>query len=223
MRIAPWITLPLLGALVLQPAPAAAQGVRISFGARLGPEVRVYAYSPDRLGDWRANYVRWTPVTLYDINGHYYRRAVRGARPVLVYKYHNQYFLPPDDQGWRGRDHRYNYRRAPNQTDYGRARPYEEITVDPRLGAEVGVFGYSTERAGDWRRNYRRWTPVIVYEFNGRYYMHEAPGARPVALYRFGEEYFLPPDDPSWIGVDRRFDYNHRPNDEDRRRVPPAP
>ena len=221
MRISTLVTLPLLGALLALPAPSVAQseGVRVTFGTRLGPEIYLSAYSADRFGDWRTSYTRWTPVTLYDVNGHYYRYQVRGARPVLVYRYRNDFFLPPQDKGWRGRDRRYNYRRVPGDADYGRARPYEPFEIDARLGPEIGVFAYSVDRAGDWRRNYRRWTPVVVYEFRGRYFTNSAPGARPVMVYRYGNEFFLPPDDPAWNGFDRRFDYNRIPTPDDRGRV----
>jgi hypothetical protein len=220
MRITTLVTLPLFGALLVVPTRASAQvTISVSFGTRLGPEIGVFAYAPDRLGDWRTNYRRWTPVTLYDINGHYYRNPVRGARPVLVYSYRNEYFLPPQDESWRNADRRYNYRRQPTRDDYGRVRPYAPVVVDPRLGSEIGVLGYSAERAGDWRKNYRRWTPVTVYEVNGRYYPRKAGNARPVQVYRYRDEYFLPPTDQGWARFDKRYNYEHQPNDEDRRRV----
>jgi hypothetical protein len=154
--------LPLLGAAIGLPTSAPAQvNISVASGTRLGPEIGVYSYAPERLGDWRANYRRWRPVTLYDINGRYYRSQVREARPVLVYSYQNESFLPPQDRAWNGADRRYNYRWQPTQDDYARARPYARTTVDPRLGNEIGVPGYSEERAGDWRGNFRRWTPVI--------------------------------------------------------------
>jgi hypothetical protein len=220
MHVRALLTLPLLGAAIVLPPRASAQvAIHVSFGTRLGPEIGVFNYAPERLGDWRTNYRQWRPVTLYDVNGHYYRSQVRGARPVLVYSYRNEYFLPPQDHAWRGVDRRYNYGRQPTPDDYGRARPYESYTVDPRLGAEIGVLGYSEERAGAWRRNYRRWTPVTVYEVNGRYYPRNAPNARAVQVYRYRQEYFLPPDDQKWVGSDRRFNYDRQPRDDDRRRV----
>ncbi len=227
MRIATLLTVPLLAALVALPTRAPAQvNISVRFGTRLGPEIGVFAYSPQRYGDWQANYRRWTPVTLYDINGHYYRNSVRGGRAVQVYSFNNEYFLPPQDQGWANRaDRRYNYGRQPGQADYGRARPYspEAARIDPRLGAEVGVLGYSADRAGDWRRNARRWTPVTLYESNGRYYSKNAPGARAVAMYRYQNEYFLPPADQAWVGTDKRYNYNHQPNAQDRSRVRDRP
>jgi len=225
MRIATLLTLPLLGAaIVLPPRVSAQTNITVAFGTRLGPEIGVFAYSSERLGDWRENYGRWTPSTLYDVNGHYYRAQVRGARPVLVYQYNNEYFLPPQDQRWNGMDRRYNYRLQPTEADYARARPYAPgRAVDARLGREIGVLGYSSERAGDWRSNSRRWTPVTLYEFNGRYFPNNAAGARPVAMYRYRDEYFLPPTDQAWLGSDRRFDYKHQPNDDDHGRVRDRP
>ena len=224
MRIATLLTVPLLAALIVRPTQASAQ-ITIQFGTRLGPEVGVFAYSPERLGDWRNNYRQWTPVTLYDVNGHYYRSQVRNARPVLVYMYNNQYFFPPRDQGWHGMDRRYNYNRRPNDVDYGRARPYtpDAAWFDPRLGPEVGVLAYSPRRGGDWRRNVRRWTPVTLYKVRGRYFLKNGTGARPVAMYRYRDEYFLPPNDQGWVGSDRRFDYNNRPDEDDRGRVRDQP
>jgi hypothetical protein len=225
MRIATLLTLPLLGAaIVLPPRVSAQSNLTVTFGTRLGPEIGVFAYSSERQGDWRQNYRRWTPVTLYDVNDHYYRPQVRGARPVLVYQYDNEYFLPPQDQTWNGMDRRYNYRRQPIEADYARARPYTSgPAVDPRLGREIGVLGYSSERAGDWRRNYRRWTPITLYEVNGRYYPHNGAGARRVAMYRYRDEYFLPPTDQAWVSSDRRFDYKHQPTEDDHGRVRDRP
>lgn len=122
MRIATLMTLPLLlGAVMALPARAPAQ-VSVRVGARLGPEISLSAYSSDRQGEWQKNYRRWTPVTLYDVNGHYYRNRVKGARPVQVYRRGNEHFLPPQDQAWVGHDRRYNYNHRPNNNDYGRVQ-----------------------------------------------------------------------------------------------------
>ncbi|HTR79602.1 MAG TPA: hypothetical protein VMH39_15895, partial [Gemmatimonadaceae bacterium] len=194
MRIAPWLAAPLIGALIALPSRAPAQvNIKIEFGARLGPEIGVFAFAPERYGPWRANYMKWTPVTLYDVNGHYYRTQVRGARPVLVYSFKGEYFFPPQDKAWIGLDRRYDYKLRPVDDDYRRVRPYAPpVVVDARLGEEIGVVGFSAERAGDWRVNYRKWTPVTVYEVNGHYYPNRIPGARAVEIYRFRDEYFMP-------------------------------
>jgi hypothetical protein len=227
MRTATLMTLPLLAALIAVPARAPAQmNITVRFGTRLGPEIGVFGYAPERYGAWQTTYRRWTPVTVYDVNGHYYRYRVTGARPVQIYRYNNEYFFPPQDQGWANRgDRRYRYQWRPGDADYGRARPYspDYVRVDPRLGPEVGVVGYSADRTGDWRRNFRRWVPVTLYESNGRYYARNAPGARPVAMYRYQNEYFLPPTDQGWVGADRRYNYNHQPNQDDRSRVRERP
>ena len=226
MRIATLVTLPLLGALIVLPARAPAQAtISVGLGTRLGPETSVFAYAPDRQGDWRATYRQWTPVTLYDINGHYYRNSVRGARAVLVYQLNNETFLPPQDSAWVGSDERYNYQQQPTPADYDRVRPYtpDAVVRDPRLGEEIGVLGYSIERAGDWRDNFRSWAPATVYEVNGRYYLRNSPGARRVAIYRYHDEYFLPPQDQAWLGADKRFHYDQKPNNDDYGRVRQQP
>jgi hypothetical protein len=225
MRIARLMGAALAATLMVSPAMASAQvGISVKFGTRLGPEIGVSTYAPERHGDWHANYRKWTPVVLYDVNGHYYRHQVEGSRAVMVYTYHNEYFFPPTDRAWVGFDKRYDYQHAPVEVDLHRARPFAPpVVASPRFGAELGVFGYSAERAGDWHRNYRRWTPVTVYEANGHYYPNPGPGARPVQIYRYQGEYFLPPGDREWVGFDKRFDYKHAPTDDDRHRVRDRP
>jgi hypothetical protein len=220
MKIAKWLAVPFAIALVALPARAPAQvNLTVRFGTRLGPDVGVFAYSPERNGDWHANYRKWTPVTLYDVNGRYYRNSVNGSRAVIVYSYNDEYFLPPTDAGWVGMDRRYNYNRRPSADDAGRVREYAPVDrVDRRLGGELAVLGYSAERAGDWHRNYKRWTPTTVYEFKGRYYPNYADGSRAVQIYRYQNEYFLPPHDRDFQGYDRRFDYSKQPNEEDHSR-----
>jgi hypothetical protein len=122
MRIATLVTYPLLlGALA-----ACATGASGQYGVsgQLGPEIGLYAYSQQQYGDWRTDYAQWRPVTLYSVNGVYYQRSMRGARPVQVYSRGNEYFLPPQDQAWVGHDRRYNYKHRPTADDYGRARPH---------------------------------------------------------------------------------------------------
>ena len=117
MRIATLVTLPLLGALIALPTRAPAQ-------ARQRPEISVSAYSSAQHGDWQTNYKHWKPVTLYNVNGHYYQHSVRGARAVQVYQHNGEHFLPPQDQAWVGHDRRYNYKHQPNTDDYGRVQPH---------------------------------------------------------------------------------------------------
>jgi hypothetical protein len=220
MRITNWLGLSLFAAMIAVPSRAPAQvNLSVKFGTHLGPDVGVFAYSPERQGDWHANYRNWTPVTLYDVNGHYYHNSVAGSRAVVVYSYHDEYFMPPTDRAWVGADARYNYRRQPVEVDIGRVRPYAPVEhIDRRFGSELGVLEYSSERAGDWRKNYKRWTPTTVYEFKGHYYPHDAPGARALQIYRYHDEYFLPPRDRGWVGYDKRYDYDRQPTDDDHSR-----
>ena len=220
MKLSKLIAVPFAVAMIALPSHASAQvNLTVRFGTRLGPDIGVFAYSPERNGDWQHNYRKWTPVTLYDVNGHYYRNSVSGSRAVVVYSYNGEYFLPPTDAGWVNKDRRYNYDRRPNDNDRSRVSAYVAVgRPDRRLGAEIGVLGYSSERAGDWQRNYKRWTPTTVYEMNGHYYPNNAPGARQVQIYRYQNEYFLPPRDQAWEGRDKRFDYSHKPSDDDHNR-----
>lgn len=109
-----------LAALVcfLPLAAAPAQGVGVT--VRLGNERTVVAYSPERHGDWQTSYKSWKPTTVYSVNGHYYDKQTRGARAVAVYHKDNEYFLPPQDSKWVGKDKRYNYKRRPTDEDYNR-------------------------------------------------------------------------------------------------------
>jgi len=87
----------------------------------------------------------------------------------------------------------------------------------------VDLYDYSPDYYGDWRYNYRSWSPVIVYESGGRYYPRSFRGAREVQVYRNRSGYFLPPRDRDWDRADRRFDDRRRPNDSDYRRAMPRP
>jgi len=220
MKIGKLIAVPFVVALFAVPSHASAQvNLSVRFGTRLGPDVGVFAYSAERNGDWQNNYRKWTPITLYDVNGHYYRNSVAGSRAVVVYSYNGEYFFPPSDESWVNKDRRYNYGRRPNDADRNRVSAY--VTVGRpyvRLGAEIGVLNYDSERASPWQRNYRRWTPTTVYEMNGHYYPNNAPGARQVQIYRYQNEYFLPPRDQEWMNHDKRFDYGHQPSDDDHNR-----
>jgi hypothetical protein len=118
MRFTPFAPLLLVGALALTPRPATAQ---ISVSLHLGTPLVVTNYAPDAYGDWHTNYRNWRPVTVYSYNGQWYNHSVRGARPVVVYRSQNSYFLPPQDQDWNNKDRRYNYRRRPTSDDYSHA------------------------------------------------------------------------------------------------------
>ncbi|MHB1863831.1 MAG: hypothetical protein ACYCVL_12785 [Gemmatimonadaceae bacterium] len=106
------------------------------------------------------------------------------------------------------------------------ARASAQVSVNIILGARMGppvpVLAYAPERFGPWRDDYPRWTPVVLYEVDGRYYRHRARDARAIEVYVYGGNYFLPPRDAGWVGYDRRYDYRLRPgrehDDEDRGR-----
>ena len=83
----------------------------------------------------------------------------------------------------------------------------------------VDLYDYSPGYYGDWRSYYPRWSPVVVYEYRGRYYPNRFRGARPLQVYRYRSGYFLPPRDRDWDRADRRFDSRRRPNDSDYRRA----
>ncbi len=220
MRTTTFLTTTLLSILVALPAQLPAQvDISIKVGSQLGPEMRIFAYSPARYGAWRTNYRRWTPTVIYEVRGHYYHHDVRGARAIVVYVDHGDYFFPPDDKSWIGFDKRYDYTHRPVAIDFARARPYSPpVAVERGPTAEIAVWAYTPERDGGWRRSYMKWTPVMVYEYHGRYYANGVAGARAVELYRYHDEYFLPPHDDAWVGLDKRYDYVHQPTDEDRAR-----
>jgi len=95
MRRSPGASL-LLVALLAIGAPRAEAQISV----RLGRSVSVNLYSPQRYGEWRTTYQYWQPVTLYYLDGRYYVREVREARPVVVYRWRSDYFLPPEDPAW---------------------------------------------------------------------------------------------------------------------------
>lgn len=114
MRITTLLTVPILAALIALPTRAPAQtSISVQIGTP-GPEFSVVAYSAQRHGAWQANYQRWTPVTMYEVNGHYYRSQAHDrdnrpvGRPVSMYRYRNEYFTPPTDQRFAGKDRRIN-------------------------------------------------------------------------------------------------------------------
>lgn len=101
---------------------------------------------------------------------------------------------------------------------------YAEVGYAPRdyYGRRVvEVYDYSPDYYGDWRYNYRRWSPAVIYEYNGRYYPNRFRGGRPLQVYRNRSGYFLPPRDRDWDRADRRFDSRRRPTQDDYRRARP--
>ncbi|MGH7532587.1 MAG: hypothetical protein ACREL4_04770 [Gemmatimonadales bacterium] len=212
MRISPFLTLTLAASLMLPATAAQAQGVGISINAQLGPALDISLYSANQFGDWHQSYLNWTPVRVYYLNGHYYRRQVRGARLVVIYSDGHRYFFPPRDRDWNNVDRRYDYRGRPTDDDYARFRG----APDPRLGADIAVLDYRPDRFGDWHQNYHTWQVVTLYQAGGRYYDHTVPGGRPVMMYHYRNGYFLPPGDRDWANADHRFG-DHRPVRDDGR------
>ncbi|MES1259037.1 MAG: hypothetical protein ABUL71_00480 [Gemmatimonadota bacterium] len=97
------------------------------------------------------------------------------------------------------------------------------VVVTAEIGPGVDLYGYSMDRDGDWRIGYRSWTPVVVYELDGRYYPSNVRGARQVQVYRTRYGYVPPPRDQEWARTDRRFDRKKIPTDADYGRARPRP
>jgi len=97
------------------------------------------------------------------------------------------------------------------------------VVVTAEVGPGIDLYGYSVDRDGDWRTGYRGWTPVVVYEVDGRYYSTNVRGARQVQVYRTRSGYVLPPRDQEWVRTDKRFDRKKIPTDVDYGRARPRP
>ena len=102
-------------------------------------------------------------------------------------------------------------------------RPYAGYEASASFGTGVDVYGYAPEYWGDWRTNYMQWSPTVVFEYGGRYYPTQVRGSRPVSVYQYRNQYFMPPRDNAWNRTDKRFDYKHRPNNQDYQRARPRP
>jgi hypothetical protein len=89
------------------------------------------------------------------------------------------------------------------------------VSIGIHLGPERVVANYSSARSGDWRTNYQQWQPTTLYVVNGRYYDNQTRGARAVVVYRHQNDYFLPPQDKKWVGVDKRYNYKNKPRSAD--------
>ncbi len=96
----------------------------------------------------------------------------------------------------------------------------QSVGVSLNLGNSHVVASYNPDRHGDWHTAYTNWQPTTLYYYKGQYYDHSAKGARAVSVYRKDDEYFLPPHDKKFVGYDKRFDYKHRPNADDYKRIP---
>ena len=86
MRVAKWMTIPALGAALLLPACGPGyMSTGVGVEAQYGTGIDLYGYDAGRYGDWHANYRQWSPTTVYELNGTYYPKNVRGGRQVQVY------------------------------------------------------------------------------------------------------------------------------------------
>jgi hypothetical protein len=120
------LAMPAAGALlVLAACGPGYGGTSVGVSAQLGPGIDVYGYSAAQYGDWHTNYHNWQPATVYESNGSYYARKVKGARQVQVYHSQAGYFMPPQDKDWANTDKRFNSKKMPTAADYGRARPHQ--------------------------------------------------------------------------------------------------
>lgn len=91
----------------------------------------------------------------------------------------------------------------------------QSVHISIELGPPRVVSLYDADDYGPWRTSYREWEPVTLYVVDGVYYERPTRGARVIMVYRRGHDYFLPPRDARWVGADRRFDYDHRPQNWD--------
>ncbi len=96
----------------------------------------------------------------------------------------------------------------------------QSVGVSLNLGNSHVVAAYNANTHGDWHTAYTNWQPATLYYYKGQYYDHSTKGARAVALYRKDDQYFLPPQDKKWVGMDARFDYKHKPTSADYKRIP---
>jgi hypothetical protein len=97
------------------------------------------------------------------------------------------------------------------------------VSASAQFGTGVDLYGYYPDVYGDWRVNYRQWSPVVLYEYNGQYYPSRVRGAREVQVYRSQSRYFLPPRDQEWARTERRFTQRRMPTDVDYGRARPRP
>lgn len=121
MRISTLALAPLLLAASITPAAAQVSAtihigpIRIGGGHddyRHGypPRLVVVDYPHRHFGPWQRTAVHWRPITVYYLDGHYYDRPWRNARPVVIYRYRDNYFFGPRDRDWDRYRSRYEQR-----------------------------------------------------------------------------------------------------------------
>ncbi len=127
MRISTMVATFVLATGFLVPGQAPEAGdVGLALVQAPGPPVILWTYSPSVHGDWQTSYPQWTPTMIYYHRGQYYRNPVPGSRAVSVYTRNGDFFLPPRDRGWVGKDKRYDRGHGPSWRDRGRAKNHDE-------------------------------------------------------------------------------------------------
>jgi hypothetical protein len=122
MRISALLSLAVLAGCMPMTHRPAQSSAGVEIGIQLGSERPVFRYSRERYGDWRSNYELWEPVTLFVIDARFFDREAGSARAVVVYRRKDEYFLPPQEKEWIGKDKRYDYKRRPKDEDYARIK-----------------------------------------------------------------------------------------------------
>ncbi|MEP6591804.1 MAG: hypothetical protein ABJC19_11530 [Gemmatimonadota bacterium] len=96
-----------------------------------------------------------------------------------------------------------------------------QVRVSVNLGPPAAVYSYTPEAYGDWNTSYTQWQPATLYYSDGHYYPRPVRNARVVQVYRYRNAYFFPPRDKGWDNKDKRYNYSHRPLDDDWGRAMP--
>jgi hypothetical protein len=182
MRPTMLAVIPLLAAIAASPATAqinARVHIDIPIGryqpeviydqGYLPPEISVYDYDRDDYGDWDVDgyYRYWQPVTVYFYLGRYFERPIRGARPLVIYRYRDRYFFPPRDVRWEqryGRNYTWGRRDDYRDNRYIQDRGYRDQSLRARDDRGQSNGG----------RNYQNQGPRGQYN-GGRNYQNQAP------------------------------------------------
>jgi hypothetical protein len=169
MRVSLMGAVPVLAALTALPAgaqisarvhvdiPIGRQQQGVIYGAPRR-QVIVRDYDEGQFGPWDEYYDNWEPVTLYYYDGYYYDYPVVAyARPIVVFSYRNQFFLPPRVRAydtWR-RTYRPNgriiYRGSTNYRPYQPAPRGRDDRYDPRRGNDGRSYQPAPRGGNDGR------------------------------------------------------------------------
>lgn len=90
----------------------------------------VIHYPARNYGQWKRTARHWRPITVFVSNGRYYQRPFRGARPVVIYAYRDQYFFAPSDRDWDA--YRVRYERTEWSRWRGERNEWRNDWRDPR-------------------------------------------------------------------------------------------